>query len=158
MNSPMIRIEKRNMSCNSLVRILMMNSFLFVCVNGAAPAADPGEGDEKGGVDWAVIMSNPQNIAILFGMIMFIFVIIYCLKKKICQCLDIVWNAFCRIPCCLTCKWCCVPCYKGTRNTVAGCKDGFYEGLYTSCDHHYHPWKKMEYVSSTDDSDACFCC
>ena len=143
-----------------MIRMLMLSSFLFVCTNGSAPATaegDPGEeGESK--IDWAVILSNPQNIGILFAMLMVVLVIIYCLWKKICQCMDIIWNSFCRIPCCLTCKWCCVPCYKGTRNTIAGCKDGYYEGLYTSCDHHYHPWKKMEYVSSTDDSDVCFCC
>ena len=105
----------------------MLSSFLFVCTNGSAPATaegDPGEeGESK--IDWAVILSNPQNIGILFGMLMVVLVIIYCLWKKICQCLDIIWNSFCRIPCCLTCKWCCVPCYKGTRNTIAGCKDGY---------------------------------
>ena len=144
-----------------LLRMLMLSSFLFVHTKArSAPAAgDPGEEEEGGSkIDWAVILSNPQNIGILFGMLMVVLVIIYCLWKKICHCFDIIWNSFCRIPCCLTCKWCCVPCYKGTRNTIAGCKDGFYEGMYTSCDHHYHPWKKMEYVSSTDDSDVCFCC
>ena len=74
----------------------MLSSFLFVCTNGAAPATaegDPGEeGESK--IDWAVILSNPQNIGILFGMLMVVLVIIYCLWKKICQCLDIIWNSF----------------------------------------------------------------
>lgn len=106
----------------------------FECVK----AQDPDDGnsgseeEDSGGVDWATILSNPQNLAILFGFFMFILVVIYCLWQKIMACIYFIWNSFCRVPCCLTCKWCCVPCYKGTRNMIAGCKDSFYEGYVIS--------------------------
>jgi len=131
--------------------------------SSGSPAGAGGDGEyekKEGGsqIDWAVILSNPQNLAILFGILMTFFVIIYCLWKKIMDCVYFIWNSFCRVPCCLTCKWCCVPCYKGTRNAVAGCKNAFYEGCYRSCDHYYHPWKKMEYVTSVQSNDTCFDC
>ena len=146
---------------NRYERILLRGSVLVSALSlSAATAGDEGEEEgDSGGVDWATILSNPQNLAILFGLLMFILVVIYCLWKKIMACVYFVWNSFCRFPCCLTCKWCCVPCYKGTRNCVAACKNSFYDGLYDPCDKHFHPWKKMEYVTSVDDSNRfCRCC
>lgn len=157
-------ISRRFRTCRNVIwtcRVILFGSILLTSRSmSSVEASDPAETQPKtgGGVNWAVIFANPQNIGILFGLIMAVLVIIYCLSKKIADCLYAMWNMFCRFPCCLTCKWCCVPCYKACRNSIAGCKDAFYEGPHRCCDHHFHPWKKMEYVTSVHNDDTCWCC
>lgn len=125
-----------------------------------APEGEEGEGggDEGGGDDEvAKIFMNPQNIGILFALLMFILIAIYCLAGKIYACCMFVWNSWFHVPCCLTCKWVCVPCYNCTRDTIARCTTGCCK-VYDSCDFYYHPWKRMEVVTSIHNGDECCCC
>jgi len=148
---------------STMMRLLVLASTLSsyaIAEFASAPAPAPeagSEGAEEGDDgEVAKIFMNPQNIGILFALLMFILIAIYCLAGKIYACCMWVWNSYFHVPCCLTCKWVCVPCYNCTRNSIAECTNGCCK-FYDACDFYYHPWKRMEVVSSIHNGDRCCC-